>query len=84
MVHFRKHREGKTKDDWIPARNKGDWYFSIKRELAGKLRVGMYQNWEGDKGNEGEGKRKERGLSQPKQEDQSMAHAIWFILISKK
>lgn len=33
----------------FPARIEGDRYFSIKRKLAGKLRVTIYQNWEGDK-----------------------------------
>lgn len=86
MVHSRKPREGKTKDDWIPARNKGDWYFSIKREVAGKLRVGMYQNREGGKGNESEGKKERRGTfpAKTRGKDHSMALAIWFISISKK
>lgn len=46
----------------------------------------MYQNREGDKGNEGEGKKERKGTfpAETRGKDRSMALAIWFISISKK
>ena len=61
-------------------------YLPMKRELAGRLRVGIYQPREADKGSEGESKEKERGFPQIRQEEKnhSTARAIWFISSSRK
>ena len=39
-------------------------YLPMKRDLAGRLRVDIYQTREADKGTEGESKEKERGFPQ--------------------
>lgn len=78
-----KNREGKTQRDRIPARNKGDRYLLIKRELDGGLRVDIYQNREGDKENEGES-RKGNFPNQNERKDRSAARPIWFISSSRK
>lgn len=61
-------------------------YLPMKRDLAGRLRVDIYQTREADKGSEGESKEKERGFPQLRREEKnhSTARAIWFISSSRK
>ena len=59
-------------------------YLLMKRELAGRLKVDIYQACEGDKGSEGESRKERKGISPTKTRGKEpfhcMCHLVYFKL----